>query len=199
MCLPLKRPNRCRHVCRWARAGITAFCLASLGQVRGQTASTGALTGITLDPFGAALPVVTIDLIREGGSETRPVLSDENGLFAFPLLPPGNYELHASKANFRPMCLLELQISVTETLKLEILLQLAANYEQANVISSLQMVQTETSALGRVVNERGVLSLPLVTRNFTQISGLSPGVVAGVFNSGELGLGGTALSQIAKY
>ena len=31
--------------------------------------STGALTGITLDPFGAALPVVTIDLIMEGGSE----------------------------------------------------------------------------------------------------------------------------------
>jgi len=96
------------------------------------------------------------------------------------------------------MSLLELQISVTETLKLEILLQLAANYEQANVISGLQMVQTESSALGRVVNERGVLSLPLVTRNFTQIGGLSPGVVAGVFNSGELGLGGTALSQIAQ-
>jgi len=198
MCLPFKRPNKCRHVCCWARAGIIAFCLASLGQVRGQTASTGALTGITLDPFGAALPVVTIDLIREGGSETRSVLSDENGLFAFPLLPPGKYKLHACKANFRPMSLLELQISVTETLKLEILLQLAANYEQANVISSLQMVQTESSALGRVVNERGVLSLPLVTRNFTQIGGLSPGVVAGVFNSGELGLGGTALSQIAQ-
>ncbi|HET6863347.1 MAG TPA: carboxypeptidase-like regulatory domain-containing protein, partial [Pyrinomonadaceae bacterium] len=158
----------------------------------GQTASTGALTGIALDPFGAALPVVTIDLIREGGSEKRSVLSDENGLFAFPLLPPGKYELHASKANCRPVSLLELQISVTETLKLEILLQLAANYEQAKVSSSLQMVQTETSALGRVVDERGVLSLPLVTRNFTQISGLSPGVVAGVFNSGELGLGGTA-------
>jgi hypothetical protein len=198
MCLPFKGPSKGRHVCRWAGTGIIAFCLMSLGQVCGQTASTGALTGITLDPFGAALPVVTIDLIRKGGSETRSVLSDENGLFAFPLLPPGKYELHASRGNFRPMSLLELQISVTETLKLEILLQLAANYEQAKVISSLQMVQTETSALGRVVDERGVLSLPLVTRNFTQISGLSPGVVAGVFNSGELGLGGTALSQIAQ-
>src|SRR5215468_5588390 len=198
MCLPFKGPSKCRHVCRWAGAGIIALCLMSLGQLSGQTASTGALKGITLDPSGAALPVVTIDLIREGGSEIRSVLSDENGLFAFPLLPPGKYELHVNKANFRPMSLSELQISVTETLKLEIRLQLAANYEQATVISSPQMVQTETSALGRVVNERGVVSLPLVTRNFTQISGLSPGVVAGVFNSGELGLGGTALSQIAQ-
>jgi hypothetical protein len=40
--------------------------------------------------------------------------------------------------------------------------------------------------------------LPLVTRNFAQIAGLSPGVNAGVFNAGELGLGGIALSQIAS-
>jgi hypothetical protein len=40
--------------------------------------------------------------------------------------------------------------------------------------------------------------LPLATRNVAQIAGLSPGVNAGVFNAGELGLGGIALSQIAS-
>jgi hypothetical protein len=60
------------------------------------------------------------------------------------------------------------------------------------------MVQTDDSSLGRVVNETAVSGLPLVTRNFTQIAGLSPGVVVGVFNAGELGLGGTSLSQIAE-
>jgi hypothetical protein len=59
------------------------------------------------------------------------------------------------------------------------------------------MIQTDTSALGRVVNESALTELPLVTRNFTQIAGLSPGVIVGVYNAGELGLGGTALSQIA--
>lgn len=59
------------------------------------------------------------------------------------------------------------------------------------------MIQTDESALGRVVEEKAVTNLPLVTRNFTQIAGLSPGVVAGVFNAGELGLGGTAQSQIS--
>jgi hypothetical protein len=38
----------------------------------------------------------------------------------------------------------------------------------------------------------------MVNRNFTKIASLSPGLVAGVFNAGELRLGGTALSQIAK-
>lgn len=60
------------------------------------------------------------------------------------------------------------------------------------------MVQTDSSALGRVVNGTAVSNLPLVTRNITQIAGLSPGVVAGVYNAGELGSGGIALSQISK-
>ena len=51
------------------------------------------------------------------------------------------------------------------------------------------MVQLDTSALGRIVNEETVSNLPLVTRNFTQIAGLSPGVIVGVPNAGELGVG----------
>jgi hypothetical protein len=60
------------------------------------------------------------------------------------------------------------------------------------------MLQTDSAALGKVVNETAVIGLPLVTRNFAQIASLSPGVTTGVYNAGELGLGGTALSQIAK-
>ncbi|MGC1903484.1 MAG: TonB-dependent receptor [Candidatus Acidiferrum sp.] len=59
------------------------------------------------------------------------------------------------------------------------------------------MLQTTNSALGRIVNEATVQGLPLATRDFAQIVGLSPGVTVGVYNAGELGLGGIALSQIA--
>jgi hypothetical protein len=60
------------------------------------------------------------------------------------------------------------------------------------------MVQTDTSALGRVLDETMISGLPLVTRNFTQLTGLSPGVAVGVYNAGELGTGGTALSQVGQ-
>ncbi len=51
-------------------------------------------------------------------------------------------------------------------------------------------LQTESSALGHVVGGEEILSLPLVTRNYTQILGLSPGVSADVFNASEIGRGG---------
>jgi TonB dependent receptor len=66
------------------------------------------------------------------------------------------------------------------------------------VSSESPMVQTDTIALGRVANQAAVTGLPLVSRNFAQIAALSPGVITGVSNAGELGPGGTGLPQIDK-
>jgi len=163
-----------------------------------QTASTGALTGVTLDPSGAILPGVSIELIALDGTQTKVASSDENGLFGFFLLPPGNYEVHASKVDFKPVHQTDIHVYVTETLRLQLHLELATREEQTRVVSEPLMVQLDTSALGRAVDRETVSRFPLVTRNFTQITGLSPGVAVGVYNAGELGTGATALSQIGK-
>jgi hypothetical protein len=141
---------------------------------------------------------VVVHLAKEGGGERKSATSDENGRFGFLLLPPGSYELEASTLDFEPVRLPEINIHVTETLRIELHLRLATRFERAQVSSNPVMVQLDSSALGRVVNETAVSGLPLVTRNFTQIASLSPGVSAGVYNAGELGLGGIALSQIAQ-
>ena len=156
------------------------------------------MTGFTLDSSGAVLPDVIVCLSKEGGGEVRSATSDEGGRFSFLLLPPGTYQVRAERAAFEPLTLLAIHVTVTETLRLELHLQLATRIERAEVVSHAPMVETESSALGRVVSKGAVTSLPLVTRNFAQITGLSPGVVVGVFNAGELGLGETALPQIAK-
>jgi Carboxypeptidase regulatory-like domain len=163
-----------------------------------QTASTGAVTGVTLDPSGAALSQVSLHLTRLDGTVAMVASSDENGLFGFFLLPPGTYELETSKVDFQVLSQKNIQIHVTETLRVQLHLELAIRVESAQVTSDAQMVQLDTSALGRIVDEEAVSRLPLVTRNFTQIAGLSPGVVVGVSNAGELGVGATALSQIGK-
>src|SRR6516164_3330726 len=164
----------------------------------GQTASTGAVMGVTLDPSGAVLGGVSVSLTRDDGTEARSVTSDQNGRFAFLLLPSGTYELQANKPNFKPQDLPRVQVYVTETLTVELHLELATREEQVEVSSTPSTVQLDTAALGRTVNEGMLSHLPLVTRNYTQIAGLSPGVVAGVYNAGELGRGGTALSQLGK-
>jgi len=88
-------------------------------------------------------------------------------------------------------------ITVTEVLRIETHLQLAKLQQSVRVSSDVLMLQADNSALGREVSGSTLANLPLVTRNYTQIAILSPGVVAGVFNAGELGTGGMPLSQIS--
>jgi hypothetical protein len=172
---------------------VIIISLALAGRASGQTASTGALTGVALDPSGAVLPGVVVRLVNQRTTEIQSAASDEEGRFAFLSLLPGRYELQAIKPDFEQANFPEINIYVTETLRVELHLRLLARSDSAHVSSEPLMFQTDNAALGRVVNETAVGGLPLATRNFTQIAGLSPGVVVGVFNAGELGLGGTAL------
>jgi hypothetical protein len=170
--------------------------LLSYRTAHSQTASTGALTGVTVDASGALLPGVILHLTKQDDSEEKSAASDNRGRFDFLLLRPGTYALQASKADFNLVTQSDIPIHVTETLRLELHLALANRVEHVQVSAEPLMLQLDTSALGRVVNQDTVSGLPLVTRNFTQITGLSPGVAAGVYNAGELGTGATADSQI---
>ena len=172
--------------------------ILGLGHVCCQTASSGALSGVTLDTSGAHLPGVSIELVKEDGSETRRTVSDAEGRFGLPLLPPGYYRLQAEKPDFERVSLFDLQISVTETLRVELFFHVAKRIEHVEVYFDPALAQTDSSTLGGVLNQTAVSGLPLVTRNFTQLSGLSPGVTVGVYNAGELGSGGTALSQVGS-
>ena len=163
-----------------------------------QTASTGALTGKIFDPSGALVPGATVRLTNPGSGDSRSAITDGGGNFHFLLLLPGKYDLQVSKASFAPLALPSLNVRVTETLPIELHLRIGAVAETVQVSSAGSIVQTNTVALGRVVNQSAVTALPLVTRNFAQIADLSPGVATGVSNAGELGAGGTALSQIDK-
>ena len=186
-----------RHCGSLLLLGLTLALLSSRSMYC-QTASTGALTGVTLDPTGVALPHTSVHIESLDGTETRAISSDENGAFGFFLLPPGTYEVQASKVDFKPVIQPDIHVYVTETLRLQLHLELATRVDKAQVFSDPLMVQLDTSALGRIVDKETIRGLPLVTRNFAQIAGLSPGVVVGVQNAGEVGTGGTALSQIGK-
>jgi hypothetical protein len=166
--------------------------------VCGQTTSTGALNGLVLDPSGAVLPGTVVILTHHTTRETYSGASSGDGSFGFLLLPPGDYEVQATTTRSVPLTASAIaSVRVTETAHLDLHLQITTLIQIEKISSEPTTPQTDSSSLGGVVNETAVSGLPLVTRNFAQISGLSPGVVAGVFNAGELGLGGTALSQIA--
>ena len=159
-----------------------------------QTAETGALTGTLSAVRHAALPEVNIHLTDEATGQTRTTVSQNDGRFAFLLLAPGTYHIEAEKKDFRPTTVLDIRINVAEITKVDVVMAIGSVTQSISVQAVPTLAQTESSTLGRAVNEEAVTNLPLVTRNYTQIIGLSPGVGAPVTNATDLGRGNGGLS-----
>jgi hypothetical protein len=161
-----------------------------------QTASTGALIGEVLDPSGKAIIHASVEARDPDAGISRSALTNEEGSFALPLLPPGTYWLVATKADYSQAQSISVQVLVTESIRISILMKVAGITQRIEVQANVSQLQSDSAALGRVVDNRSIQALPLATRNFTQIVDLSPGVLSGVNNASELGVGSGGLAQI---
>ena len=174
--------------------GFLALCasLVFIPAISAQTADTGALTGTVTDTSGGAIPDAAIKVVNEATGDTHELVSQSNGSYQAPLLLPGTYRIEVSKTGFKTAVLTGLNVYITETHTANIKLEVGAVAQTVTVNAQSDILQTNSPALGHVTDERMVESLPLVTRNYTQILGLSPGVSADVNNAAQLG-SGTAL------
>jgi hypothetical protein len=161
------------------------FCVAPAW---GQTAGTGALTVTVSDPSGAVITAATVTVGNAEGL-SRTGTTTANGSYTFTLLPAGSYSVSIVATGFKALQASNVVVDVAETHTLEEKLEIGSNSQQVTVTSEVQTVQTESSTLGGVVNSESITELPLVTRNYTQILGLSPGVLADVYNATALGRG----------
>jgi hypothetical protein len=174
---------------------LFTLILSSSVLVMAQTGSTGALTGVVTDNGRSVVAGANIKVINETTGEVRNVVSQANGAYTLPALLPGSYRVEFSKNGFKQSVKPGVVVNVTETARLDVQLEVGALQEQVTVTTDTVLLQTESSALGRVTDQTVVTNLPLVTRNYTQIVTLSPGVAANVTNASELGRGSGGLSS----
>ncbi|MGI8745926.1 MAG: carboxypeptidase regulatory-like domain-containing protein [Bryobacteraceae bacterium] len=154
-----------------------------------QNASTGALTGTVTDPSGALVQSAKVTATKQATGAQRTVDSHGNGTFLIPLLEPGVYTVSVSASGFEVLLVQAVTVNVGETETVPLKLEIGATSETVSVSSSELLVKTESAELGRVTSTQEIENLPLVSRNYTQIIGLNPGVSAEVTNASALGRG----------
>lgn len=155
---------------KWALVWIG--CLVAAHAARGQT--TGRIVGTVKDPSGALIAGALVQCTLSASGETRKVLTDLTGNYTAPLLAPGRYEVTLAAKGFATQTFENVTVALTETTVVDAQLSLAAQ-TGAVTVSAVPLLQTSGPQLGRVVDSRAISELPLATRNFTQILGLSPG------------------------
>jgi hypothetical protein len=164
---------------------VTAVFLVLAGSLLAQ--ETGTIRGQAKDPSGAILPGVTVTLTGKATQRIQTTITSEVGGYTFPAVPPGQYSLGFELAGFKRLVRDNITLNVREIASIDVSLEVGTVSTEVTVSQEAPLIQAESSALGRVVEEQLVTGVPLSSRNFTQILALSPGVVSDVPNAGAFG------------
>jgi len=154
-----------------------------------QTSGTGALTGTVTDASGAVIPDVTVTATNIATGQTRTLTTGPTGLYKFSLLPPGNYRVKFSGKGFKVAEFTSVTVNVTEAATLDSKLEVGVQTQSVIVTGTSATVDTETSSMGTLVGSETATTLPLTTRNYTQILNLSAGVSSSVNDATAIGRG----------
>ncbi len=156
---------------------ILAFCLIlNVSMSFGQGA--GAMLGTVTDASGAMIPGVEITVTNQGTNQVRTGITNETGNYRVEPLMNGVYSVSAELAGFRKEVRTDIKVDVDARVRIDFKLEVGSVSEVVEVTGAAPVVQTDSSQVGTVVDERKILDLPLNGRNFSSLAYITPGTFA---------------------
>jgi hypothetical protein len=144
----------------------------------------GRVLGRVSDPSGAVLSGVKVAATNDATGIGSDTVSNDSGDFVFPNLAVGNYTVSFDLTGFKKAVRHGISLDVNQVITLNMTLQLGENKEVVDVTSEAPLVDTTSTQLGAVVNNRSVNELPLNARDTYQFLQLQPGVQSQLGSSG---------------
>jgi Carboxypeptidase regulatory-like domain len=155
---------------------IPVFAMLVAAPFSGAQSTGGRIRGTVTDQSGGAVSGAKVTLINEATNVTRDTDSGGNGEYLFIEVPVGSYEIDVTQQGFRKYVRKGVAVNLNEVLSLDIPLQIGASAETVEVTGAPPVVDTTSTQLGAVVNERASTQLPLNQRDVYQLLQLQPGV-----------------------
>lgn len=156
---------------------LLAVCALALPvSARAQSqATTAAINGQITDAQGAVLPGATVTATAPATGYTRTVVTNEEGYFSIPLLPPGEYEVTIELAGFGTTKR-TIPLTVGATITVNQSLQVAGVTEVVTVEATSPLVETSATVRTTTLNQEAIDNLPINGRRFQDFITLTPTV-----------------------
>ncbi len=160
------------------RQWLTAAAIfVSLLGSRAAAQSTGTIQGTVYDPAGATITRAKVTVTNTATGEERNTITDDAGAYIVPSLAPGNYRVEASSAGFQTMSASGLVLSVNAKVQQDFHLAVGQTSQTMEVTAAAPLVDTSTTSVGKVIDQRQVQEMPLNGRHFVDLGLLIPGSV----------------------
>ena len=139
--------------------------------------STAVLQGTVTDAKGAVLPNATVTAKNRSTSSERTTQTDSEGNYQFAALPVGSYTVEVKAQGFKLGVADQVTVEVAKTVVQNFQMDIGALTEQVLVSSDVPVIETTTTSVGTVINQRTVQEIPLNGRHFVDLGLLIPGSV----------------------
>jgi len=157
-----------------------SMALLLLSAACGFAFASGSISGVVKDPSGAAIPGARLTLINGALQTEYKIAADAQGLYAFPALPVGHYDLTIEAAGFQTEQKTNLNVDADAALRVDAAMQVGQHAEAVTVTEAAGSVRTQVELvathLGEVVSDQQIEALPLNGRSYTDLLAIQPGV-----------------------
>ena len=176
---PLSSKSRPCSQCGSARFVASAVAVAVM-LVRVPIASAqagGSLAGTVKDTSGGVIPGATITLINTALGTQLSTVTDGQGVYSFPNLSVGRYDVTIALEGFKPQRRTGLAVDINSRLQIDATLEVGGQSETVTVTANSVHVETTSTQIGDVVPAATMTTLSLNGRSFTDLLAIQPGVI----------------------
>src|SRR6266404_5859038 len=153
------------------------------------------VTGAVFDATGAIMAGAEVTAVSTATNQVRRATTNETGNYSLPYLAPGVYDVRVERSGFKVATRKGVELQVGAVARIDFKLEVGEITQQVEVTGGAPLLNTETAALGTVIENRRIVDLPLNGRNYLQLVTLSPNVTTEGGAGGAGGLQGGARSN----
>ncbi len=154
---------------------VLFFCLVCSTLLNAQSTG-GRILGRVSDASGAILAGVKINLTNDATGANRDAATSDSGDYVFVEVQPGQYSVKFEQQGFSSNLRKGVTVEINQVVTLNVTMQVGQTKEVVEVTSDAPLIETTSTQMGAVVNERSVVQLPLNARDTYQLLSLQPGV-----------------------
>ena len=173
------RMTKCTTTCGATWRWIVAVCLACLVLPVLASAQTelAYVSGRVTDQSGAVVADTEVEIKNVDTNLSATVKTNQDGLYTFPSLRPGRYQIVAEKSGFKRVTLTQFSLNAQDNVSRDFVLQVGSASENVTVTAETLNINTTDAAVSTVVDRQFADNLPLNGRSFQSLIELTPGVL----------------------